>query len=234
MPGSAGLVSKMHKHSDLPIRVRRRTGSVRIGTCDRVFPPLELSSPRFCLGSASGMVYRQGQASIWIYDCWRCSGLDWICNFAVPASSPNRGKVHGLFLYHHWRIHDATGDLGLAEQCESCIRFSIFEKQLTKLKNMGGHYKRSIATAMQIGFGNAGGIVASNVFITNQSPRYPVGYGVSLAMLLMCGVMCTVFYFGLKAENRKRDLGGRDYRFAEERDELNNMGDDHPGFRYTL
>ena len=99
---------------------------------------------------------------------------------------------------------------------------------------MGGHYKRSIATAMQIGLGNAGGIVASNVFITNQSPRYPVGYGVSLAMLLMCSVMCTVFYFGLKAENRKRDQGGRDYRFTEERDELDNMGDDHPDFRYTL
>ena len=97
---------------------------------------------------------------------------------------------------------------------------------------MGGHYKRSIATAMQIGLGNAGGIVASNVFITNQSPRYPVGYGVSLAMLLMCGVMCTVFYFGLKAENRKRNGGGRDYRFTE--NDLDNMGDDHPEFRFTL
>ena len=99
---------------------------------------------------------------------------------------------------------------------------------------MGGHYKRSIATAMQIGIGNAGGIVASNIFITNQSPRYPVGYGVSLAMLLMCGIMCTVFYFGLKAENRKRDMGGRDYRFMDERADLNNMGDDHPDFRFTL
>lgn len=99
---------------------------------------------------------------------------------------------------------------------------------------MGGHYKRSIATAMQIGIGNAGGIVASNVFIPSQSPRYPVGYGVSLGMLLMCGIMCTVFFFGLKAENCKRDTGGRDYRFEEERDQLNNMGDDHPDFRYTL
>jgi hypothetical protein len=99
---------------------------------------------------------------------------------------------------------------------------------------MGGHYKRSIATAMQIGLGNAGGIVASNVFITNQSPRYPVGYGTSLAMLLICGFACTVFYFGLKAENRKRDRGGRDYRFTDEREDLSNMGDDHPDFRYTL
>jgi hypothetical protein len=96
---------------------------------------------------------------------------------------------------------------------------------------MGGHYKRSIATALQIGLGNLGGIVASNVFITNQNPRYKVGYGTSLAMLLMCGLACTVFYLGLKAENRRRDRGERDYRFTEE--QLDNMGDDHPDFRYT-
>lgn len=35
---------------------------------------------------------------------------------------------------------------------------------------MGGHYKRSVAAAMQVGFGNAGGIVASTVFITAQAP----------------------------------------------------------------
>ena len=99
---------------------------------------------------------------------------------------------------------------------------------------MGDHYKRSIATAMQIGLSNTGGIVASNVFIPVQSPRYPVGYGVILAMLLMCRITCAGFFFGLKAENRKRDLGGRDYRFTKESEQLNNMGDDHPDFRYTL
>jgi hypothetical protein len=98
---------------------------------------------------------------------------------------------------------------------------------------MGGHHKRSIATALQIGLGNAGGIVASNIFITKQAPYYKTGYGTSLGLLLMCGVMCTVFFFGLKAENRKRDKGGRDYRFEKERGELENMGDDHPDFRFT-
>ena len=52
-------------------------------------------------------------------------------------------------------------------------------------------------------------------------------------MLLLCGVMCTIFFFGLRAENKKRDRGGRDYRYTEERDELDNMGDDFPSFRYT-
>jgi hypothetical protein len=85
----------------------------------------------------------------------------------------------------------------------------------------------------QIGIGNAGGIVASNVFITKESPRYTTGYGVSLAMLLMCGVACTILFFGLRTENKKRDRGGRDYRYTEERDELDNMSDDFPSFRFT-
>ena len=87
--------------------------------------------------------------------------------------------------------------------------------------------------AMQIGFGNLGGIVASNIYITTQAPRYKTGYGVSLALLLMCGLMCTVFFFGLRAENKKRERGARDYRYTDERDELENMGDDHPEFRFT-
>ena len=112
--------------------------------------------------------------------------------------------------------------------------FPLFSTSYSPTQNMGGHYKRSIATALQIGLGNAGGIVASNVFITKQAPRYKTGYGTSLAMLLMCGVMCTVFFFGLKKENKRRDAGGRDYRFSKERAELENMGDDHPDFRFTL
>lgn len=86
---------------------------------------------------------------------------------------------------------------------------------------------------MQIGLGNAGGIVASNIFIPKESPHYKTGYGTSLGMLLMCGVMCTVFFFGLKMENKVRERGGRDWRFVEERDELGNMGDDHPDFRFS-
>ena len=97
---------------------------------------------------------------------------------------------------------------------------------------MGGHYKRAIATAMQIGLGNAGGIVASNIYITEQAPTYLVGYGVSLGLLWLCGLACTVFVMGLRLENRKRDRGERDYRYQLPKEELDNIGDDHPQFRF--
>lgn len=100
--------------------------------------------------------------------------------------------------------------------------------------NLGGHYKRSIGLAVMIGFGNIGGIIASNIFVQTEAPRYFVGYGVSLAMLVFCGIMCTAFAVGLVMENRKREKGERDHRLESPESVLGNLGDDDPRFRFSL
>ena len=100
--------------------------------------------------------------------------------------------------------------------------------------NMGGHYKRSISSSMQIGFGNTGGLVASNVFFDTEAPRYPTGYGVSLGLMWICGLASTVFLGVLIRENRLREKGARDWRLTElDEEEVRNLGDDHPSFRFT-
>jgi hypothetical protein len=97
--------------------------------------------------------------------------------------------------------------------------------------NIGGHYKRAFSTALQIGLGNIGGIIGSNIFLANEAPRYPTGYGTGLGLLLLGIVLCTAFWQGLKLENKKRDRGERDYRLSLP--EVENLGDDHPEFRYN-
>ncbi|KAL9101212.1 MAG: hypothetical protein Q9163_003494 [Psora crenata] len=99
--------------------------------------------------------------------------------------------------------------------------------------NMAGHYKRSISAAMQVGFGNLGGIVASNIYITAQKPTYPVGYGVSLGLLWLTAAAACALLLGLWVENRKRDRGARDYRFDLSAEEVGNLGDEHPRFRFV-
>ncbi|CAE7210391.1 MFS general substrate transporter [Pyrenophora teres f. teres] len=94
---------------------------------------------------------------------------------------------------------------------------------------VSGHYKRSVASGMQIGFGNLGGIVASNVFLQSEMPAYRTGYGVSLGMLWVCGVSCTALLFLAKWENGKRERGERDDRLMKA--DADNLGDDHPTFR---
>jgi dipeptide/tripeptide permease len=96
---------------------------------------------------------------------------------------------------------------------------------------MGGHYKRSISSAFQIGFGNLGGIVASNVYLTHEAPLYWTGYGVSLGMVWICGLACTLMYFLAVRENKKRDRGERDDRLLQP--DAGNLGDDHPSWRYA-
>lgn len=84
---------------------------------------------------------------------------------------------------------------------------------------------------MMVGFGNVGGVVASNIFLVEEAPRYPTGYGVSLGLLWVCAAACTVFVWGLWRENGKRERGERDYRYSS--GERDNLGDDYPAFRYV-
>lgn len=99
--------------------------------------------------------------------------------------------------------------------------------------NLAGHYKRAVGLAVQVGVGNVGGIIASNVFNADLAPQYTAGYAVSLGMMLLCGVMSSVFAWGVATENRRREWGGRDYRLRVE-SALRNMGDDDPRFRFAL
>ena len=105
--------------------------------------------------------------------------------------------------------------------------------------NMGGHYKRAIGPAMQIGFGNLSGVIASNIFLTDQRPTYRVGYGVAFACLWLAALAATAMLWGLRRENAKRARGERDDRLrgasgeAQAEAEADNLGDDHPHFRFV-
>ncbi|KAK2865134.1 hypothetical protein FQN49_003882 [Arthroderma sp. PD_2] len=105
---------------------------------------------------------------------------------------------------------------------------------VTWLSNcMAGHYKRSFSTSFQVAFGNFGGLVASNIFLDKEKPLYPTGFGTTLGAFWICGISCVILLFYLIRENRIRDEGGRDYRLQLPEDEVNNLGDDHPSFRFS-
>lgn len=99
--------------------------------------------------------------------------------------------------------------------------------------NVSGHYKRGISSAMQIGIGNIGGIVASNVYLPSQVPTYRLGFGIGLGFLWM-GIVCAVaLLLYLRRENKLREAGRRDDRYQLSPEEQSNLGDDHPSFRFT-
>ncbi|KAK8115378.1 major facilitator superfamily domain-containing protein [Apiospora kogelbergensis] len=100
--------------------------------------------------------------------------------------------------------------------------------------NLSGHWKRAFGSATQVTVGNVAGIVASNIFLQAESPRYRTGYGVALGMTWVGALATAVLAVGLWLENRKRERGGRDDRLLLPEEEVCNLGDDHPSFRFTL
>lgn len=99
--------------------------------------------------------------------------------------------------------------------------------------NMSGHYKKAIASAVQIGFGNCGGFVASNIFVTSEAPYYRTGYGTSLGLLWVTGVCSVIFLLILRRDNRLREEGKRDHLLELSENEVTNLGDSHPHFRFS-
>ncbi|KAF4472259.1 transporter [Fusarium albosuccineum] len=99
--------------------------------------------------------------------------------------------------------------------------------------NLGGHYKRGIGAAIQLSIGNCSGFVASNIFISSQQPRYPLGFGVGLGFVWLCVFAACAFDMWIQRENKLRDAGKRDHRLDLFQGELDNLGDDHPSFRFT-
>ena len=70
-----------------------------------------------------------------------------------------------------------------------------------------GQYKRGVVMAWIISFGNLNGAATSNVFLTKQSPRYPIGYGIVLLYLVLGLLSSATYLLIIKRENNKREKG---------------------------
>ncbi|KAK1812293.1 High-affinity nicotinic acid transporter [Friedmanniomyces endolithicus] len=98
--------------------------------------------------------------------------------------------------------------------------------------NLGGHHRRSVGTAWQIGFGNIGGIIAVWAFLAKDAPKYITGYSICLAFTVLSIIACIVYGVGCWAANRRRDRTPVDIGLTEY--EKTEMGDMNPEYRYML
>jgi len=98
--------------------------------------------------------------------------------------------------------------------------------------NLGGHHRRAVGTAWQIGFGNIGGIIASYSFqATDAKTYFHKGYSICLSFICLSAVSCVIYFFACVSQNRRRekshDVGLTDYEKTE-------LGDLSPDYRYML
>lgn len=71
--------------------------------------------------------------------------------------------------------------------------------------NVGGQTKRAVANALQISIGNCGAVIGTQLYRTEDAPRFIVGHSVALAYTIMSAVTTLVTWWYLSRENKKKD-----------------------------
>lgn len=102
--------------------------------------------------------------------------------------------------------------------------------------NIEGVYKRGVIIGIVVGWGNLNGVVSSNIYLSENAPRYFPGHAVVLAYLVICLLGGTVLmYVSMRRENSKRRSGKRDNMHdGMTDDEIWVAGDNRPDFIYSL
>lgn len=103
------------------------------------------------------------------------------------------------------------------------------------IDNLAGPAKRAIGIAAMISIGNCGGIVGSFIYLDSEKPKYPTGFGSSLAFAAAGMVAALTLEFLFWTIN-KRNASLTEYEWREKCTdaELEDMGDRSPLFKYSL
>lgn len=59
--------------------------------------------------------------------------------------------------------------------------------------NNAGRVKRAVATGLVLGLGSLGGVASSNIYRKEQAPRYFLGHGFELGVVVL-GMVCSTLY----------------------------------------
>ncbi|KAI9263336.1 major facilitator superfamily domain-containing protein [Phascolomyces articulosus] len=98
--------------------------------------------------------------------------------------------------------------------------------------NFGGETKRSVAYAIVLTIGNAGGAISGHIYRADDAPHYLRGHKICLGLMLGGAALALLIKYLLYRENKRRDnLTPEQYRIECERRE---PCDKHPDFRYIL
>lgn len=101
--------------------------------------------------------------------------------------------------------------------------------------NSAGAAKRAISIGYLVCAGNIGGVIGSYIYKDNEAPKYPTGYGTSLAFASIGIIAMLVLEFALWTTNKKNaNLTEADIRQRFSDEDLRKLGDRSPLYRYAL
>ncbi|KAJ5162176.1 hypothetical protein N7492_007568 [Penicillium capsulatum] len=99
--------------------------------------------------------------------------------------------------------------------------------------NWAPNAKRAVGMAIQMGFGTMGGAAASNFYRSSDAPRYRLGHTLVLVFAALGLVTTVMYYLICRRINAKRESDA-DNIHGYSTEDLIDMGDKSPSFRYNL
>ncbi|KAG4424308.1 hypothetical protein IFR04_002549 [Cadophora malorum] len=115
----------------------------------------------------------------------------------------------------------------------TCGIYPAFPGNITWISNnLAGSYKRAAGMAFQIGAGNLGGAMASNFYRSVDGPKYLLGHGLEIGFVTLGLFAVVALRLNYGRINAKRERSGEAEGLTDE--ELADLGDKSPTFRYTL
>lgn len=103
--------------------------------------------------------------------------------------------------------------------------------------NVPNPSKRAAAIGLLMLFGSVGGgSIGSNIYLASEAPTYPLGFGMSVGATVLGAMIPATIHWGLmRRENRRREaVVVEDVQARYTPQELGEMGENSPLFRYTL
>lgn len=103
------------------------------------------------------------------------------------------------------------------------------------ISNSAPAAKRAISIGYLVCAGNIGGVIGSYIYLEKEAPKYPTGFGNSLAFAAAGMVAALSLAFFLHRINvRNEKVSEDEVREKYTAEELERLGDKSPLFRYSL
>lgn len=100
--------------------------------------------------------------------------------------------------------------------------------------NVGKGYKRTIALGTIVCFGNAGSFIGTNVYLKREEPTFRTGFSTGLGLCALGMLAATVMFMGVLIANKRRDKRRGVFTEVLHEGSIEDLGEQHPDFRYCL
>jgi MFS family permease len=100
--------------------------------------------------------------------------------------------------------------------------------------NIAPSSRRAIAIALMNCVGNIGGILGSFMYLASEEPRYPTGFGLSLALGTLGLFVAFFLEWTYKVGNARKARIADEARVNYTEEQLFDLGDKSPLFKYVL